>query len=494
MPKHITWNDLVESDKNNIPKKSTSNHNTLKQVTDSSDSVQDDIRELINQLSPNVGPHVPNVVGVYIYQKLGIKGLPIYDDWRKHASDYPGTEKAQEAYASYAGTKHSVDKALILKLIKENSHAATTHTDEQTECLEKSDSEVIEDDLPDDKAKVTRQPIILDKHSLKGKSQELAAEQLEQVYVFDQIALTGQSTALFAPPNTGKTLIALYSLFASIQDGRINAEDTYYIDHDDNHNALVEKLYLFEEVNAHILADGYEGLNANDFTRQLDEICKRDQARGKIFLLDTLKKFVDPMNKRQCSEWGRNVRRFTAKGGTIVALAHTNKNFDNDGWPIFAGVSDLVDDADAAYLMRVACKDETAQTTTVELKNIKRRGDVVDSIAFSFSFDPKISYEERLASVEVVDEDNLAKIKKAESLSTDIELITVTTNCIEEVFTTKMRLRDEISRRTGISNRKAVQLIEKYEGTDPDKHKWFYTMGEHGRKVYSVHAGDTDEK
>lgn len=142
--------------------------------------------------------------------------------------------------------------------------------------------------------------------------------------------------------------------------------------------------------------------------------------------------------------------------------------------------------------MRIVEKDEDAQITTVELKNIKRRGNVVDHIAFNFSFDPKISYEERLASVELVDEDNLAKIKMAESLSTDIELITVTIKCIREGFTTKMRLRDEISKRTGISKRKAVQLIEKYDGTDLDKHQWFFTVHEHGRKVYEILEGDSE--
>ena len=495
MPKHITWNDLVESDKNNIPKKSTSNHNTQKQVTDSSDSVQDDVRELISQISPEAESHIQHIVGVYIYQQLGNQGFTIYDDRCRSTSDYPGTKKAQDEYNAFSNLdKYPVDKATILKLANESRNTATPCADEQTDCVEKCDSEVIEVAEPAADIDNPRIPCVLDKHSLKGKSQDLAALLTDQVYVLDPIALKGQSTVIFAAPNTGKTLTALSLLIDAIQDGRINGEDVYYLNLDDSLQGLTEKVAILEDIGINVLADGHQGFKVYKFPQYLDEISAKDLAHNKIVITDTLKKFLDVMSKSQSAEWGKMVRRFTSKGGTIFSLAHVNKHTNSNGKPVPAGTSDVLDDCDNAYTMQTVSTNEASQMAIVEFVNIKRRGDVPSRVGFMFSIDPIISYEERLASVERVDNAKLEKIKLADKLRSDDEIITVAINCIEEGINTKMRLRDAISERTGISKRKAVQLIEKYEGTDTDKHKWSFTMHEHGRKVYSLLTGDADDK
>lgn len=487
MSKQSIWNDLVEADKNNPNK-------TQKQVTDSSDSQHAEISKLISQLSPDAGSHVLNNVALYIHQKLGIKGLTLYHDWRKNASNYPGTEKAQEEYASYAEMKYSVDKASIQKLIDGIGNTATTHTDEQTKCLEKCDSGVTEEAEPDDVTDNTRPSIIFDGISLTGKSDTLKRQLSDQVDVIEKLAILGNLHYFFGAPNTGKTLLTISLLLESIQSGRIKAKNVFYFNLDDPFHDLVKKVEIFEELGVHIIADGHEGFNVSNFTQMLNEIIRHDQAHKIILILDTLKKFVDVMNKSQVREWNKTLRRFTGKGGTVIALAHVNKNVNQSGKTVYAGVADLVDDCDAAYIINKVNTDDKTQLATVEFENIKRRGNIASQLAFSYSVDPTIGYEERLASVEHVDLDNLIKIKEAESLSTDVDLINVAINCIEEGTNTKMRLRDAISERTGISKRKAVQLIEKYEGSDPSKHKWSFTMHEHGRKVYSVHTGDTDEK
>jgi len=487
MSKPFTWDDLVEADKNNPNKKQ-------KQVTVSSDSVQEDIRELINQLSPNAGSHVPDVVGVYIHQQLGNEGFTIFDNWYKNDSNYPGTDKSQEGYATYAEMKHSVDKVSIQKLINDIGSTATTHTDEQTEHLEKSDSDVTEESESADVSDNTRPSIIFDGISLTGKSDTLKRQLSDQVDVIHQLAILGNLHYFFGAPNTGKTLLTISLLLESIQSGRIKASNVFYFNLDDPFHDLVKKVEIFEELGVHIIADGHEGFNVSNFTQMLNEIIRRDQAHKIILVLDTLKKFVDVMNKSQVREWNKTLRRFTGKGGTVIALAHVNKNVNQSGKTVYAGVADLVDDCDAAYIINKVNTDDKTQLATVEFENIKRRGNIASQLAFSYSVDPTIGYEERLASVERVDLDNLIKIKEAELLRTDADLITVAINCIEEDINTKMRLRDAISERTSISKRKAVQLIEKYEGTDPSKHKWCFTMHEHGRKVYNLLTGDTDEK
>jgi len=489
MPDSPSWDDVVKSDNDNKP---TTQKNTQKQVTDRSDSIADDIRELISQLSPSKAVYAPSVVAAYINQKLGRKGFSVFDDWYKSDTNYPGPEDSHTEYTTHAHIKHSVDKSTIQELIDDIGDTETTHTDKQTEQLEKNDNTVIKETEPTDATDNKRPAINFDKNSLTGKSDTLKTQLLDQVDVIQQLAILGNLHYFFGAPNTGKTLLIIALLLESIQSGRIKASDVFYFNLDDSLHGLFEKVEIFEELGVQVISDGHEGFNVSKFPQMLDELTRRNQAHGIIIILDTLKKFVDVMNKSQVREWNRILRRFTLKGGTVIALAHVNKNPGSSGKNIPAGVADLVDDCDTAYIISKVNTDEETQLVTIEFENIKQRGNVANLVAFSYSTDPVINYEERLASVESLDQARLEQIKMADSLKADDELISVTTMCIEQGFTTKMRLRDEISKRTGISKRKALQHIEKYTGTDPDNHKWSFTTQEHGRKVYSLLTGDTD--
>ena len=57
------------------------------------------------------------------------------------------------------------------------------------------------------------------------------------------------------------------------------------------------------------------------------------------------------MDKKLSSKFGRMMREFVSKGGTIIMLAHTNKNRYSNGKVIFSGTSDIVDDVDVVLLV-----------------------------------------------------------------------------------------------------------------------------------------------
>ena len=65
-------------------------------------------------------------------------------------------------------------------------------------------------------------------YSLTGQSEALKAKLQDQKPALGPIALTGQATAIYAPPNTGKTLIALSLLADSISNGHIDPAKVYY--------------------------------------------------------------------------------------------------------------------------------------------------------------------------------------------------------------------------------------------------------------------------
>jgi hypothetical protein len=81
----------------------------------------------------------------------------------------------------------------------------------------------------------------------------------------------------------------------------------------------------------------------------LGQLIIEKQARGKIIILDTLKKFTSLMDKKSCANFGIKIREFISHGGTIIALAHTNKNRSDDGKLIFEGTGDITNDVDCYY-------------------------------------------------------------------------------------------------------------------------------------------------
>ncbi|MCO6433022.1 MAG: hypothetical protein J5I87_01840, partial [Nitrosomonas nitrosa] len=136
----------------------------------------------------------------------------------------------------------------------------------------------------------SRNNTVLDKYSLSGKSSEIEKQLVEEKLILGPIALQGQITNIYAPPNAGKTLITLYLLTQCVEQGGIDPSKLFYLNMDDNSKGLLEKLHIAEEHGFHMLADGYRDFNANRFVNLIVEMINENQAHGVIIILDTLKK------------------------------------------------------------------------------------------------------------------------------------------------------------------------------------------------------------
>jgi hypothetical protein len=211
-----------------------------------------------------------------------------------------------------------------------------------------------------------------------------------------------------------------------------------------------------------------------------------NQAHGVVIFLDTYKKFANVMDKSQASQFNKLLRRFVMKGGTVVALAHTNKKPGMDGRPVYGGTSDSLDDCDCAYIMWSLPPQAGSAEKIIQFENIKRRGNVVQSAAYSYSSDPAISYSELLASVQIVDDAQLAPVIQAETIRSDAGAIAAAEDCIREGINTKMLLADAVSKRSSRSKRSAMQVVEKYTGDDPSIHRWTYSVRARGAKVFEL--------
>jgi hypothetical protein len=197
------------------------------------------------------------------------------------------------------------------------------------------------------------------------------------------------------------------------------------------------------------------------------------------------------MDKRMSSRFGKAIRIFVMKGGTCISLAHTNKHRNRDGKPIYAGTTDIPDDADCVHMMDEAGIDTDTETKTIQFDNIKSRGSVARQVAYRYSISEGLSYRELFDSVEPVDDAEVSSLKQTVELKSDTGLIDVVTACIREGINTKMRLAEAAAEQSGASKRAVLRLVDKYSGNDPDKHRWNFQVLERGAKKYCLLTPDT---
>ena len=309
---------------------------------------------------------------------------------------------------------------------------------------------------------------------------------VEQKHVLGEIALSGQATVIYAAPNIGKTVVTIALLVEAIRQGRIEPGRVYYVNVDDTAQGLLEKLRVADEFRFHMLAEGYQDFRARALLEIVAELTAGEHARGTVLILDTAKKFVNLMDKAKASGFAAIVRRLVLQGGTVIALAHVNKHPRPDGTPVYSGTSDVVDDFDCAYTVQQVAFDPQSGEKVIRFENIKRRGDVAQTVAYRYSAKRGQPYEQVLLSVEEVDDEQIAPLVRAEAMRSDGELIAAVQACIRDGVNTKMRLVVEAARRADISRNKALALIERYTGDDPALHRWRFEVRERGAKVYEL--------
>ncbi len=425
------------------------------------------------------------VLMAIFHETLGSEaGLELADEWSSKGSSYKGLSEIQAKWRSFRlDVPKPITVGTLIKMARE-AGADTNVIMQYGEKFELCEYKVVEPSsaLPAETAHDTP----LRRYSLLGRSEELEKQSVEQVTILGDLIVQGQASVIYAKPNTGKTLLTLYLIREAIRAQRIDCDKVFYINMDDNSNGLVEKNRIAEEFHFHMLADVHRGFEAKAFRGEVDELIDTDTARGAIVVLDTLRKFVDTMNKDKSAAFASFIRRFVMKGGTVVALAHTNKNPGADGKPVFAGTTDIVDNFDCAYTLAAVSQQHDADRKVVVFENFKRRGNVALTASYSYASGPSSSYSDLLLSVEEVSPEQLRPIRQAADLLNDDSVIKVVARCISEGINSKMSLRNAAAERANVSRQAVLTVIEKYTGGDPAVHRWTFAVGERGAKIYAL--------
>jgi archaellum biogenesis ATPase FlaH len=169
--------------------------------------------------------------------------------------------------------------------------------------------------------------------------------------IWGTLIVKGHFVVISAKPNGGKTTLFTHCAKELSEEGyqvlyiNVDAAGSEIKSHHEH-----AKKYQYKV----IAPDIHEGRSVEDVTQALEEISSSGKDLSDIVLiLDTLKKFVDVIDKRRSKKFYGTLRRMTAKGATIIALAHTNK-WDVDDQPIYEGTGDLKADVDELiYLVSV---------------------------------------------------------------------------------------------------------------------------------------------
>jgi hypothetical protein len=211
-------------------------------------------------------------------------------------------------------------------------------------------------------------------------------------------------------------------------------------------------------------APSYNGFESDNLVGILKKAIVDDTARGKIVVLDTLKKFTDLMHKTKASAFMKVAREFTLKGGTIIMLAHANKNRGADGKIVAGGTSDIGDDADCVYLLDEVSKTET--TKTVLFDSAKKRGNNVQELSFSYAMSSK-NYDELLESVRILDFETTEKTKKDFIVNAKLEKDAVTIEVITDAINQGHHKQPDLLRYAkcaGVSDAKCRKALKDYAG------------------------------
>lgn len=321
------------------------------------------------------------------------------------------------------------------------------------------------------------------KFSLTGLGGELEARALTQHMLLGEVTLSGEISIWYAPPNSGKTLIALHLAMEAAAAKRIAAHDIFYVNVDDSTAGVAAKMKALDDYGIHGLAEGERGFRAAHLIPAMEEMIENGTAHGKLIIIDTLKKMADLMSKKDCAEFGKLARRFAMANGSLLALAHCNKHRGANQRLVFAGTNDLFEDSDSCYYLDVHPEPARVKERVTEFECFKNRGGTAERAYYAYSTEAGLTYVERLASVrrtEGPDPDDGPPSGSDEHIAECIGL------AIRHGSTKKMEILRVAGAASRSSRQKVLRVLEINTGGDPERHMWTFDVKARGANVYRL--------
>ena len=273
-------------------------------------------------------------------------------------------------------------------------------------------------------------------------------------FIIDGLVVAGHLILIAAEPNGGETTIFMH-LAGEMVDKGFNV---IYVNSDISGGDAKGFGAQAEELGVDLLLpDMKVGKSMGDVVTKLEQMNKEfgDYSRL-VFVFDTLKKMTDVINKRASKELLKTLRGLTAKGATIILLAHTNKYKGEDGKPIYEGTGDLRNAVDELIYLIPDKHSDGSMTVSVEPDKTRAK---IKCITFDIDEDRTVTQREDYVDV-------LATQVKAKQRENDQE-------CIERVIeaidlkNVKQCEITEYCKEYGISRNKTLVCLKRYStGSD----------------------------
>lgn len=268
-------------------------------------------------------------------------------------------------------------------------------------------------------------------------------------WVYPNLIIQGHVAVYPAPPNGGKTTI-----FAWIA-GQISKDyQVFYVNADISGGDSKEmQAQANQDGFKLLLPDMKAGLSMTNVVDNLEVMNALDQNYSShVFIFDTLKKMTNVIQKDRAKTLYKTLRGLSAKGMTIILLAHTNKYNDADGVPIYEGTGDLRSDVDEMIYLIPKKNDDGSMT--VSTKPDKVRG-TFQPLTFNVSPDRQVSLADEF--VDVID-----SVRREQQAKEDEPIIQAINEAIDGQ---KVKQTEIVSycKDIGIAGgRKVTKVLERY--------------------------------
>jgi len=282
----------------------------------------------------------------------------LWDTWSQGSSEkYPGERELKRQWRSFKEKDDGVTLGTLFHIAREYGYRETVDAGELFKDVEASKS-------LHSSNKTNPFAWTEDFRMTDEEIEELA----DPDWIFPNLIISGHLIVIPAEPNGGKTTIFEWvcsQISSSHRVIYVNA-DISAGDAKEAHRRAKEGKYEL------LLPDMKPGLSMDDVVQQLVDM---NSAGGDlsdvVMVFDTLKKMADVISKKAASTLYKTLRGLTAKGMTIVLLAHTNKYRGEDGKPVFEGTGDLRADVDEMIYLIPKHHDDGSMTVSTDPDKVR---------------------------------------------------------------------------------------------------------------------------
>lgn len=301
-------------------------------------------------------------------------------------------------------------------------------------------------------------------------------------WIIPDLIISGHVILIPAEPNGGKTTIMFYlaGLMAE-QDYKV-----FYVNADISGGDAKPLVKIAKDLNfSLLLPDMKTGLSIDHVILKLVGLSNSDKRLDNtVFIFDTVKKMLNVMSKDAAKRFFQLMRTLSAKGMTIILLAHTNKYPDKDGKPIYEGTGDMRADVDELiYLIPQRNDDKSMIVTTAP---DKQRGSF-KPISFNLAADRTVTI-----LGEVID--TIAANKHAKVMIKDEPIINAIIAAINAGNVSQQVIIDYCSQHYKLGERSVKKILSKYahecDSSIKDElttaHLWKKERGERNSYSFSI--------